>query len=67
MQWLLNTAKAVKLQFGMLATLWKVTAADCRCNLLLEFIFDPTSFKARYFEEMKFRHTLDEAWQGPKK
>jgi hypothetical protein len=42
--------------------LWKITPADCRGRLIVEFILFPADFNRRYAEEMTFKTMLQNRW-----
>lgn len=52
-----------KRQFEKLAELWKVTPADCRGQLLSEFVLRPNDFERRFAEEVNFQFNTMTRWQ----
>jgi hypothetical protein len=52
-----------KRQFQKLAELWKVTPADCRGQLLTEFVLRPVDFENRFAEEVEFQLNTAMRWR----
>jgi hypothetical protein len=57
--WVVET----KIQLGKFVSLWKTTPADCRGQLVVEFILCPDDFERRYAEEVDFKFRLGNRWQ----